>query len=47
MSSIALIIISLSIFLFGYRIYSKRFEKLFKIDPKRKTPAFTWSGSRA
>jgi len=41
MSSIVLIAISLSIFFFGYNIYSKKFEKLFKIDPARKTPAFS------
>ena len=41
MSSIALIVISFVIFFFGYKIYSKKFEKLFKINPERKTPAFS------
>ncbi|MBL7155785.1 MAG: carbon starvation protein A [Candidatus Omnitrophica bacterium] len=40
MSSLIVIIASTAVFIFGYAVYSKKIEKLFKIDPKRKTPAY-------
>ena len=40
MSSIFLIAASAAIFLFGYLFYSRKIERLMKIDPKKKTPAY-------
>jgi len=39
MSSLAVILISLVLFWWGYRFYCKRFENLWQIDTKRPTPA--------
>jgi len=41
MNSLLIVIGSAALFLFGYIVYSKKLERIFKIDPKRKTPAFT------
>jgi len=40
MNSIIVVIASGVLFVFGYTIYSKIIERFFKIDPKRKTPAY-------
>jgi len=40
MSSLLVVLGSAVIFIFGYFIYSKKIEKILKIDPKRKTPAY-------
>lgn len=40
MNSIIVLIASALLFAFGYAVYSKKIEKIFKIDPKRKTPAY-------
>ena len=40
MNSIFVILASGIVFFFGYAVYSKRIERLFKIDPQRKTPAY-------
>ena len=40
MNSVILIAASGALFIFGYAVYSKRIEKLLKINPRRKTPAF-------
>ncbi len=41
MDTFVIIVISGAIFWFGYDWYSKKIEKLFNIDKKRKTPAYT------
>jgi len=41
MNSVTIIIGSGLLFLFGYYVYSKKIEKIVKIDPERKTPAYT------
>lgn len=40
MNSIFIILVSGGLFILGYVIYSKKIEKILKIDPKRKTPAY-------
>ena len=40
MNSLAIVIASAAIFLFGYLVYSKKIEKFLRIDPRRKTPAY-------
>ncbi|MFH1593417.1 MAG: carbon starvation protein A [Candidatus Omnitrophota bacterium] len=40
MNSIVIVIASGAIFLFGYIVYAGIIERFFRIDPKRKTPAY-------
>jgi len=40
MSAIIIVIVSAMFFMFGYFVYSKNMEKILRIDPKRKTPAY-------
>ena len=40
MSALLIVLGSAVIFLFGYVVYSKKIEKILKIDPKRRTPAY-------
>ena len=41
MGSVIIIIAGGALFLFGYLFYSKKIEKFLKVDPERKTPAYT------
>ena len=41
MNSIIIVIAACAFFFFGYVIYSKKVGKLLKIDPNRKTPAYS------
>ena len=40
MNSLFVILASGIVFWFGYRVYSRKIEKLLRIDPDRRTPAF-------
>lgn len=40
MNSLIVVIASAAVFLFGYLIYSKKIERILRIDPGRKTPAY-------
>lgn len=39
MSALSIILISLLLFFWGYKIYARRLEALFGVDPNRQTPA--------
>lgn len=41
MNSLIIVIIALVLFFWAYRVYAKKLETLWQIDPKRSTPAFT------
>ncbi|MCQ9206962.1 MAG: carbon starvation protein A [Omnitrophica bacterium] len=41
MNSVIIVIAACAFFFFGYVVYSKKIGKLLKIDPNRKTPAYT------
>jgi carbon starvation protein len=41
MSSLAIAVISIIIFILGYKFYAKKLEGLWHIDPKRATPAYS------
>ncbi len=39
MNSLYIVVIGIGLFIFGYKFYAVRLERLFEIDSKRKTPA--------
>lgn len=41
MNSLTILFISIVFFVFGYRVYARRIEGLFDLDPKRPTPALS------
>jgi len=41
MNSLLIVIIALILFFLAYRFYARKLEKLFDIDPKRATPAYS------
>ncbi|MCM8780889.1 MAG: carbon starvation protein A, partial [Candidatus Omnitrophica bacterium] len=41
MHSLAVVVIALILFIFSYRVYAKRLESLWSVDPKRSTPAYS------
>lgn len=41
MNSLYIVILSIAVFLLGYRFYARRLERLFGVDPQRKTPSET------
>ncbi|MFH1338621.1 MAG: carbon starvation protein A [Candidatus Omnitrophota bacterium] len=41
MNSLVIAAVSIIFFLWGYRVYAKKLERLWQIDPKRSTPAYS------
>ncbi|HQP11063.1 MAG TPA: carbon starvation CstA family protein, partial [Candidatus Omnitrophota bacterium] len=41
MNSVAVILVALAAFVFGYIFYARKIESVFGIDPDRLTPAHT------